>query len=83
MLEDRVSANWSVDLNLGLRVSGRVYFSLVMVRMVDVTRDLVQGNFAVGIGWRLGIVFGLGLIGKRSAVLAAIYATSSISVKGR
>ena len=71
MLEGRVSANWSADLNLGLRVSGRVYFSFVVIRIVAVTRHLVQGNLAAGIGCRLGIIFGLGLNGKRSAVFAA------------
>ena len=71
MLEGRVSANWSADLNRGLRVRGRVYLSFVVVRIVAVTRHLVQGNLAAGIGCRLGIIFGLGLISKRSAVFVA------------
>ena len=52
-LEGTVSANWSADLNRGLRVSRRMYFSFVVVRIVAVTRHLVQGNLAAGlvVGW--------------------------------
>ena len=35
-LEGRVSENCSIVLNRGFSVSGRVYFSLVIVRMVAV-----------------------------------------------
>ena len=67
----RVFPNSSAVLNLGFNVRGYVYFSLEVVKMVAVMRHLVQGYLALLIGVAVGIVFGLGLMGSRSAVFAA------------
>ena len=68
----RVFANSSAVLNLlGFNVRGCVYFSVEVVRMVAVIRHLVQGYLALLIGVAVGMVFGLGLMGSRSAVFAA------------
>ena len=67
----RVFANSFADLNLGFSVRGCVYFFFDVVRMVAVIRHLVQGYLALLIGAVVGMVFGLGLIGSRSAVFAA------------
>ena len=56
---------------LGFNVRGCVYFSVEVVRMVAVIRHLVQGYLALLIGVAVGMVFGLGLMGSRSAVFAA------------
>ena len=63
--------NSSAVLKRGLRVSGFVYFAFVVVRIVAVTRQRVQGNLAMFRGVELVMIFGLGLIGSLSAVFAA------------
>ena len=48
-----------------------MYFLFVVVRIVAVIRHRVHGNLVSEIGWFGGMTLGLGLIGKRSVVLAA------------